>query len=71
MTCVGVSSNWLESCGERSVKCVISARIHKAKDYSYKVNSCNIKSGKVCTYVTSKYVNCRGKHHDTVFRCPV
>lgn len=70
MNCAGVGHDRLRECGERSVQCVICAGTHKVEDHRYGVTGCKVRMGKICTHVTPKCANCRGKHQATAFRCP-
>ncbi len=52
----------------QAVQCVICAGAHKVEDHRCGVTGYTVKMGKVCTYVTSNYANCRAKHQATAFK---
>lgn len=62
----GIDPNCLEECENRTLHCVICIDVYRFEDYQFKVTSCTVQIGKICTYITSKYANCEEKHHATV-----
>ena len=62
MSCASVGHDRLRQCGDKAVQCVICAGAHKVEDHRCGVTGCTVKMGKICTHVTPKCANCRGKH---------
>lgn len=58
ISCMGIRYDWLGGCSNRKVQYVICANTHKVENHKCGMIGYTAKIGKICTYVTSKYVNC-------------
>lgn len=69
LSCASVGHNCLREFGDKIVQCVICASVHKVENHRYRITSCIVKMGKICTYVIFRYANYRAKYQTTTFKC--
>ena len=63
--CCGIGHDYPGSCGQKPAKCTLCAGPHKLEEHKYGVSGCQIRSGRICTYITATCANCQGNHQAT------